>query len=809
MKISLKWINEYVDIKEYLSQPKELAQILTAAGLEVESIEDQSKNFQHVVIGHILEKGVHPNADRLSLCQVATGEGRLHQIVCGAQNHKQGDYVVVALPGAVLPGDFAIKQSKIRGVDSSGMLCSEKELGLKNESEGILILDSNAPIGKSFSEYMGLDDVLLELKVTPNRADCLSHFGLAREIASLLNKPCELKIKSLHESGASTKKSIALNVQSELCPRYAGRCIYNIKVKDSPDWMKKRLESLGMKSINNIVDVTNYVMLELGQPLHAFDMSELHGAQINVSLAKPQEKFISLDGTEKTLTGDELCIRDQDRIVALAGVVGGQNSGIKDTTQNVFLEAAYFISSSVRKTSRALNIETDSSYRFGRGVNPEAVALAMNRAAQLIQEVAGGEIGSEAYDHYPNAVQKNKISITSSFVAEKLGYSVSNEQLESYLKRLGCQLQNGVGQELLVEPPLFRSDLTIEMDLVEEYARLHGYQHIPEKLPELREAPSADATPFKVEQRIRKYMTEFGYHQAVNYAFGSESWNQKILGDVQALSPFGLRSIAKPIRLVNPLNEELAFMRTSVIPSLMKNLSHNVHHSVSSGRLFELGFAHYEENQSYHQESRLGFVAWGAEDELWKRSSEVPQVFQLKSTVQNLMRKLQISRVQFVSQKQVSEFLHPQQSAGIQVEGKFVGFVGTIHPSLAESLKIRCDVALCELNLDKLMQGQPRQLKYSKISRQPMVDRDLSLVMPLDLAVSDVESVIKQTAGNLLKNIQVVDVFKGGNLKPDQRSVSIRLQFQDQEISLEDKQINELRDKIVQTLNQKYSIQLR
>ena len=366
MKISLKWLNDYVDVTEFFQKPEELAEALTRAGLEVEDIVNRAKDFNHVVVGHILEKDKHPNADKLSLCRVSTGDV-VHQIVCGAQNHKAGDRVIVALPGAVLPGNFAIKKSAVRGVDSAGMLCSLKELGLAKESDGIAILPADAPVGKPYAEYGGYDDINFELKVTPNRADCLSHFGLAREVACLFGKELKAPKAEPKLSAQSTKSAIKLEVKAfDLCPRYTGRYLKGVKVGPSPEWLKHRLESVGLNSINNIVDATNYVMMELGQPLHAFDANFIGGKTIIVDRAKAGEAFITLDGSEIKLTGEELTIRDDKHPVCLAGVVGGKNSGVSDGTTEVFLESAYFVPMSARKTSRTHGIDTDSAYRLDR-----------------------------------------------------------------------------------------------------------------------------------------------------------------------------------------------------------------------------------------------------------------------------------------------------------------------------------------------------------------------------------------------------------------------------------------------------------
>ncbi|MDX9732462.1 MAG: phenylalanine--tRNA ligase subunit beta, partial [Bdellovibrionales bacterium] len=418
MKLSLRWLNDFVDVQEFMKTPDELARILTNAGLEVESIEDQAKPFQNVVVGHILEKGQHPNADRLSLCQVSTGDGVVHQIVCGAQNHKQGDRVVVALPGAVLPGNFAIKHSKIRGVESGGMLCSEKELGLLAEGEdspGIVILPEDAPIGRGFAVYRGLDDVIMELKVTPNRADCLSHYGLALEVGCLLGR--EVKKPRAEFTPGAWDGAVSVAIQAaDLGPRYAGRHVRGVKVGPSPEWLRLRLESVGMKSINNVVDVTNYVMMEMGQPLHAFDIREIKGGAISVDRARAGEAFTTLDGSELKLDGTELTIRDSERAVALAGVIGGKNSGVVDSTTEVFIESAYFAPGAVRRTMRKFGLDTDSGYRFARGVNPETTADVLDRATSLMIEVAGGEASKERVDIYPTPLERPEITVSISTV---------------------------------------------------------------------------------------------------------------------------------------------------------------------------------------------------------------------------------------------------------------------------------------------------------------------------------------------------------------------------------------------------------
>ena len=828
MKISLRWLSDYIDLShpscDYFAKPAELAAMLTAAGLEVESIENLAKQFEHVVVGTILKKDQHPGADRLTVCQVSTGEGKVHQIVCGAKNHNAGDNVVVALPGAVLPGNFAIKHSKIRGVESGGMLCSETELGLKTESDGILILPKEAPVGQPFAKFMGFDDILLELKVTPNRADCLSHFGLAREIATLTGREVKFPIETLVEDGGSTRDQMKVDLRaSDMCPRYMGRGVVGVKVGPSPAWLKKRLESVGVNSINNVVDITNFVMLEVGQPLHAFDAAKLRGRQIIIDRAPAGEKFTTLDGTELTLGGDELTIRDGERAVVLAGIIGGANSGVDESTTELFIEAAYFTPSAVRRTARKFGIETDSSYRYTRGTNPEAVPLALNRAAQLVREIAGGKVMGSSYDLYPNAIKREPIAISLQTLSDRLGIQAKADEFEMWMKRLGCEATpvsasasgSASGPAWSVLPPLFRWDLTVDVDLVEEFARLHGYQHIPETIPPLAAAPSVHDTSFVVESKIRRLLQGAGCLQAINYAFVSKAFQESLLGSLDRVAAVGLRTQNEAVALMNPLNEEIGVMRTSLMPGLVKNVVYNSRHGNPFGRLFELGFGHFsdtspEGKKSYPQEGRLGFAFWGNDESLWSKGEPAPLIFTLKGTVETLLRELGFKKWKWVPlTKDAPEFLHPGQSAALQLEGKSIGFIGTLHPSVAGEHKIRESVAVGELALEKLVAVKDRGLSYQPLVRMPAVDRDLAFVLPRELAVGDVETEMRKAAGELLRDVRVFDVFEGKDLAAGQRSVAFRLVFQSKDATLEDAQINELRDKVVKSVSEKFKVSLR
>lgn len=813
MKISLKWLQDYVDVTEFFQKPEELAEALTRAGLEVEEITNRAKDFNHVVIGHILEKGKHPNADKLSLCRVSTGEGVVHQIVCGAQNHKEGDRVIVALPGAILPGNFAIKKSAVRGVDSAGMLCSLKELGLATESEGIAILPADAPVGQAYSVYGGYDDITFELKVTPNRADCLSHFGLAREVACLFGKELKSPAAEPKLNKQSSKSQIALEVKaSDLCPRYTGRYIKGVKVGTSPAWLQQRLESVGLNSINNIVDITNYVMMELGQPLHAFDAKHINGNKIIVDRAVKGEKFITLDGTELELTGEELSIRDAQRPVCLAGVVGGKNSGVSADTADIFLEAAYFMPMSARKTSRSHGIDTDSAYRFSRGVDPDGALRGLNRATTLILEVAGGEAFGDHHDFYPHPVKKSPVSITVKTVSDRLGYVAEPAKFEDFMKRLGCVVSKS-GETYSVLPPTFRFDLEQDMDLVEEYARLNGYEHIPETLPEFKASPSNHDKTFMLHRQTKEVLITEGYQQAFNFAFVGSKGEKAFLGELAALKSSGLASSEKEIRIMNPLNEEMDVMRSSLSYGLFKNLNNNFHSGNMMGRLFEVGSTFFvKEDGTYHEGARLGLVAWGQNSNLWNKSLDYPLVFEVKAAIEALLKVLNISSYTWVNADQktdIPEFIHQGQFAQLLVEGKKVGFIGTFHPVLLDDNKIRVPACVGELDLDQLYKGQPRPYRVQGIPKFQTVERDFAFVMPKALKVGDILKDIRKAGAGLLTNVDVFDIYEGDKVEVGHKSVAIRIWLQDKNATLQESQIAEVTQKILASLKKNFDISVR
>ncbi len=812
MKISLKWLCEHIDVQDFFCQPEELARLLTAAGLEVEEIEDKSTLFKNVVVGRVVTLEKHPNADRLTVCQVDAGEGQMRQIVCGAKNHKAGDKVVVTLPGAILPGHFEIKKSKIRDVESLGMLASESELGLKKESEGIFILPADAPVGKPFAEFAGLDDVVFNINVSPNRADCLSHLGLARELKCLLNRPLRVgDIQMTTSPEVNTKKTLTVQVQDpKLCPRYAGRVIAGVKVGPSPAWLKTRLESVGVNSVNNVVDITSFIMLDLGQPLHAFDLATLHGGQVNIAVAAHGEVFTTLAGTELKLNGDELTIRDAKGAVCIAGVIGGANSGVSDQTHNLFIESAQFAMDSVRKTARRHGLQTDSAYRFSRGTDVSGVMRALDQACARIQQVAGGTVASDHWDYFPNPALPRAIAVTAEYVAQRLGYPVSEAQLIDWLQRLDCQVEESAAG-LRVTPPGFRVDLEQNVDLVEEYGRLNGYDHIPETLPVLSYAPLPVDKAFMFESRLSELARDAGLAQCVNFGFTNSREQASLLGPVENFRSCGLEMDPQAIAIQNPLSADFDVMRVSLLPGLVKNLLHNYRHGNGHGRLFELGHVFRKGPEGYLQDPRLGFVVWGVGQDLWHKQNGDQQIFfALKGQIQFILKQLGVQQVQFNPWlTNAPALLHPSQTSTVFAEGRNIGFFATLHPKWCADQKVRVPVAVAELDVKSLGRGQPRTVKFKSVSKFPAVERDLAFVMPRTMASAEVESEIRKTSGALLQSLEVFDLFAGPGLPEGHVSIAYRMIFQDIEGTLNEERLTALHSQIVSNVEKKLAIKVR
>jgi phenylalanyl-tRNA synthetase beta chain len=795
MKLSVKWLKDFVEVDDFLKDPAPLAKALTDAGLEVEEIVQESQNFNEVVVGKIEKLGRHPDADRLTYCDVRVSEDEILKIVCGAKNHKEGDKVCVAKVGAVLPGDFKIKKSKIRGVESFGMLCSKKELGLGEENateDGILILPEDAPIGEDFSVYYGKDDVVLEINVTPNRADCLSHLGLAREVCVLFNRP--LKKRDLTDlKKHKEERAIKIDLKEpDQCPRYLGCMVYDVQVKESPEWMVKRLESVGLSSINNIVDITNYVMMDSGQPLHAFDSEIISGNSVIIRKAQVGEAFKSLDGSEFKLSGDELVIADKDKCLALAGVVGGVNSGVSSKTSSIFLEAAYFTPETVRKTSRALGVDTDSAHRFSRGVDQSQTNRAMDMALSLLQDLAEGRVSEKVYETYPKPYKPAEIPVTLTFLSEKLGVNLQAKQVDEIFKQLGFEVSStSEGDEWVVKPNAYRHDIRIKEDLAEEVGRLIGYDKIPETLPSVASAPQKRIGLFENFSKLKEHCVGLGFFEVIHHNFyGSVdemNWHGYLKED-------GLLKEGDSVKIKNPLSSETSLMRESLIPQFISNCIRNYRLGQYEGQIFEFGKTHYKVNGEFKESHVLSLGLWS------KSLNQANTHKKLIGILEELFSLWNIKSYRLSERPTKSATIHPKLSADIVAEGKEIGLLYAPHPSVYKEQKLQVQFSGLEIDLDLLLKGQPRPKKFKDFSRQPVVERDFSFVIDESFDFSKIEKQIKGVSKDYFKDLSVVDEYRDEKLGEDKLSLTVRARFQAQDKTLGEEEVKTLHSKILDKL---------
>ena len=792
-----------MEISDFLPKTQALSDELTERGLEVESCTDFRNQFQNIVIGQLLSVEKHKNADRLTVCKVSIGKEE-KVIVCGAKNHKVGDKVALALPGAVLPGDIKIQMSQIRGIESEGMLVSSLELGLEKESEGILILNQEAPVGERLSKFWNQEDILLEVNVTPNRSDCLSHFGLAREISCILNRPLQLqKQKQNLTKGFSVRSDISVRVdEPSSCPRYGALLIRGVTIGESPDWLKNQLQFLGLKPINNVVDVTNYVLMELGQPLHAFDRDRL--TNISVGFSQPKEQFQALDDSFLELTGKELVIQSAGKTQALAGVIGGKHSAISRQTKNILLESAYFRPEEVRRSSRRFGLNTESSHRFSRGTDPETVLPGLMRAGGLIQELAGGDISEDVYDECKQSYSPRTIAISKEDIDERLGLSVDSKSFISWMRRLGCHLKEKKNH-FFVTPPSFRSDLMIPEDLIEEFARLKGYNHIPETLPKIHVEMRGFNKRFVQESRVRDFLSSSGWHESIHYSFSDPKLYENFLGGSPDLSHLGLgENTGFPLQ--NPISQSLSFMKPLLAPDLLQSVLRNMRHGQKWGRLFEINPVFSKKANQYLETHHLSFASWGRPLDIWSKNADNNEIlFFCKSQVENLLRTERISKWSWVPVIPKIPLLHPKQALGLQVEKELVGCLGTLHPQWSLNYKLQIPIVLGEFQLSKIQNPNSNLRIFKEISSLPDVERDLTFQIPKDLPVRDVQVEILRILKTYCRSVRVVDIYTKG----DKRSVSFRIFLKPEgKKSFTDKELQEFQNQVISGLKEKFSITL-
>jgi phenylalanyl-tRNA synthetase beta chain len=812
MKISLNWLSEYIDVAPIKADPKGVLSKLTMRGLAVESIHDLSKGFEKVVIALVEKRDKHPNAERLSVCQVNTGKEKL-QIVCGAANVRAGAKIALSMVGAVLPNGMKIEKSKIRDVESFGMICSESELGLADESEGIIILPDNAPVGEPLAPFLGRDDVVFELDLTPNRGDGLSHIGIARELASILGQRVKLPQTAATEAGGDVASKIKVTLQSESCLQYHGRYIEGVKIGESPDWLKKRLTAVGLRPINNVVDVTNFVLMEFGQPLHAFDCKNVKGGHIIVRPARAGEKMPLLDDTTVALDPTDLVIADEERAVALAGVMGGGNSEVSDSTTNILLEGAQFAPSSVRRTARRHQKHTDSSHRFERGVDAKAVRAAMDRAAALMVQVAGGKLFKGAVSRYSKEGERlalgepRAIKLSVDEVNRFLGMTLSEKDIQDSLLRTGFSVDKS-GAQLVARVPSYRPDVEIVEDVYEEVLRIWGYEKLGTRVPRLEFIPEpANAVDVRTRQleKLKLTMAEQGFSEAVNFAFTARASNDR----------WGGPQAGRAVGLANPLNEDLTTLKTSLVGGLLDNLLTSVRHQQRDVRLFEVRPVFVKEDASetgVREEWFVTALITGRAyiDALPARDRSV-ELYDAKGALETAVEAVGARglRYQAFEGGEADPRLHPAQCARVALGRGPCGIIGRLHPRLETELKLRQPLYLFEVSLDRMLEVAKTDRKFLPLARFPKVERDLSLLVPAGLSAEKVLSSVQKSGKPLLESVAVVDLYQGDKIPAGTRSVSISFILADPGRTLEDPEVEAATQKILSGLDRDLGVKLR
>lgn len=792
MKILLSWLKDYIDIDE---TPEKIADALNMAGLEVEAIIQPGKHLKNVVVGKILSRDPHPDADKLSLCRVEVNRGEPLQIVCGASNMKTGDKVPVAMLGARLPSGFEISKAKIRGVESSGMMCSKKELGISEEHGGLYILPEETPLGEDIVKALGMDEVIFEISITPNRGDALSHLGIARELSAIFNLPLHREPLGDDDGHGKIADEIKVEIKDDnLCPRYGARVVKGVKVGPSPEWLRERLEKIGIRSINNVVDVTNYVMLDIGHPMHAFDLSRISDQKIVVRSAHNDEKLITLDEQTRNLDSSMLVIADAEKPVALAGVMGGAESSVNETTTDILLEAASFNPVPIRKTAKRLAMMSESSYRFERGTNIDNIPIALNQAARLLSEIAGGQPVKGIFDAYPKQEILKQIRVRSKRVNRLIGINLTPAQIETYLLRLKLEARRD-GEDLIVSVPPYRHDIEIEADLIEEIARMYGYNNIPETLPAITSVLKLPTPLQKLEARIKQHMVSLGFNQIITYSFVpatiDAAFNEK-----------------KPLLLKNPLSEDLGAMRTSLKWGMYDALRRNILNDEFNLKFFEMGKVfHPAAGELSEEHSRLCLGFSGSFNALdWRRSQEPNDLFVIKGIMQNIGDLLGY-RFKFNSGS--CSVMHPAMQMEITCDKTVAGQFGQLHPNFLDNRKMPKNIYIAELDLGLLAEKNLSIPRMVAIPELPAIRRDLALLVPDKVNHRDIVKVITEEGKTLLEDHHLFDIYQGKGIAEGCRSMAYSLTFRDPAKTLTDEQVQPIIDKIVARLEKAFQIKLR
>lgn len=791
MKISENWLRTWVNPA---IDSEKLSDQLTMLGLEVDEIAPAAKPFTGVVVGEVLTVEQHPDADRLRVTTVNIGSGEPLQIVCGAPNVRAGMKAPVATIGAVLPGDFKIKKGKLRGVESQGMLCGASEIDLEDKIDGLLELPADAPVGVNVREYLDLDDNVIDISITPNRGDCFSIRGIAREIGVINQLPVTApEIKEVAATLADEKKVV---VETEGCARYLGRVIKNVNTKaPTPEWMERALVRAGIRQHSILVDITNYVLMELGQPLHAFDGGKVQGS-VHVRQATAGEKLVLLNEQEVELQDDVMVIADDEKALAIAGIMGGLSSSVTDETTEIFLESAFFAPLHIAGRARRFGLHTDASQRYERGVDFELPMIAMHRASQLIAELAGGEFGPIIVAEKPELLPKREaIELEQAQVDQLLGYTVESDFITDALTRLGCSVTVKAKGQWSVVPPSHRYDMAIYQDLIEEVARIHGYDNIQISLPVIDVKLAKYEDQFELTQ-LRQTAVTLGYQEAISFSFADLKLEKQLNPEVN------------PLALANPISSDLAVMRSTLLSSLIPCVQYNVNRQQNRVRFFELGLRFdYQNAASIHDLKQIptfALIATGSRTpETWHGKAQPMDFFDFKGDIEEILAAARLN-VEYVRSER--SWLHPGQSAEILVNGQSIGYLGRLHPSLEDEL----DLAMTWVaELDQSAVLQTYVSNFTELSRFPSVRRDIALLISDKINVSEIQGLIEKTGGELLGSTWLFDVYTGQGVEEGKRSLAFALLWQHPSRTLEDAEIKSGMDNILQVLENTYQATLR
>jgi phenylalanyl-tRNA synthetase beta chain len=791
MKYPVKWLKDYVDINV---SPVELADALNLSGSHVEEVILTGDEISNVVTGKITKIERHPDAEKLVVCAVDINKEEI-QIVTAATNMKEQDIIPVALHGATLHGGLKIKKGKLRGVVSNGMFCSEEELGIAGDEpvHGLMILPEDTPIGVDIKSVIPLESAIIDFEITSNRADCFSIIGMVRETAATLGVEYRMpNLKYNEEDKTNIADSYKVEIKSVLCRRYMAKGISNIKVEPSPQWMQERLLEADVRPINNIVDITNFVMLELGQPLHAFDARDIVSNTIVVDTGKDGEKFITLDGEERTIDSSMLCIKDGDKTIGLAGVMGGLNSEVKDDTSMIILESANFNGLNIRNTSKKLGLRTEASTKYEKDLDPNLCELAVDRVCALVEELGAGKVMTGVIDIYNDVRTAHTLEVDSNWINRFLGSNISREDMKKYLD--GLDLATEIkGDILVVNCPTFRSDLNIKEDIAEEVARIHGYNNFESTLPHCEAIKSGKSEKHKLEDKIIEALVASGMNQSISYSFVSNKIFDKLLIPQDS----ELRNV---VEIRNPLGEDFKVMRTTTLASMMESLARNYVKSNECAMLFEIGKVYIkntDEEKLPEERNVLTLGMYGAGDYL-----------ELKGVIENVLDALGIDNGSFIRESENPSF-HPGKTAALKLRNKISGVLGEIHPDVSENYGIdtRCFVA--ELNLDMLMECAKIDKKHKALPKFPAVTRDIAILVDDRVLVQEIEDTIKKQGGGILESAKLFDVYKGSQIPEGKKSIAYAITYRHIDKTLTDAEVNKVHDKILRSLEHKLGAELR